>query len=78
MYVFGNGESRTSVNIDKLEGTKVGCNAICRDYSMDHLVCVDQRMVQEALDTDANQHSYILYKTRLDIQFRLLKVEYSA
>ena len=29
MYVFGNGESRASVNIDKLEGTKVGCNAIC-------------------------------------------------
>ena len=59
MYVFGNGESRASVNIDKLEGTKVGCNAICRDYNMDHLICVDRRMVQEALDKNANQHSYI-------------------
>ena len=49
MYVFGNGESRTSVNIDKLEGTKVGCNAIYRDYTMDHLICVDRRMVQESL-----------------------------
>ena len=59
MYVFGNGESRTSVNIDKLEGTKVGCNAIYRDYTMDHLICVDRRMVQESLDNDANEHSYI-------------------
>ena len=59
MYVFGNGESRTSVNIDKLEGTKVGCNAIYRDYTMDHLICVDRRMVQEVLTNDANQHSYI-------------------
>ena len=59
MYVFGNGESRTSVNIDNLEGTKVGCNAIYRDYTMDHLICVDRRMVQESLDNDANEHSYI-------------------
>jgi len=59
MYVFGNGESRTSVNIDNLSGIKVGCNAIYRDYSMDHLICVDRRMVQEALSNNTNQHSYI-------------------
>jgi hypothetical protein len=59
MYVFGNGESRTSINIDNLVGTKVGCNAIYRDYNMDHLICVDRRMVQESLDNDANEHSYI-------------------
>lgn len=59
MYVFGNGESRTSVNIDNLVGTKVGCNAIYRDYNMDHLICVDRRMVQESLDKAANEHSYI-------------------
>ena len=46
MYVFGNGESRTSVNISNLEGIKVGCNAIYRDYTMDHLICVDRRMVR--------------------------------
>tara|TARA_B110000196_G_C21131814_1_gene658890 strand:+ start:1453 stop:2031 length:579 start_codon:yes stop_codon:yes gene_type:complete len=59
MYVFGNGESRTSINIDNLVGTKVGCNAIYRDYNMDHLICVDRRMVQESLDKAANEHSYI-------------------
>ena len=52
MYVFGNGESRTSIDIDKLDGPKIGCNAIYRDYHMDHLVCVDRRMAQEAVDAN--------------------------
>jgi hypothetical protein len=59
MYVFGNGESRTSVNINKLYGTKIGCNAIYRDYQMDHLICVDRRMVQEVLTANANIETVI-------------------
>ena len=47
MLVIGNGESRKDVPINKLKGTKVGCNAIIRDYIVDHLICVDQRMVDE-------------------------------
>ena len=74
MYVFGNGESRTSVNIDKLEGTKVGCNAIYRDYTMDHLICVDRRMVQEVLTNDANQHSYIYTRQDWLSQFNAVRV----
>jgi len=49
--VFGNGESRKHLDLNSLTETKVGCNAIHRDYSVDHLVCVDRRMVQEALDS---------------------------
>ena len=49
MLVIGNGESRKDVPINKLKGTKVGCNAIIRDYIVDHLICVDQRMVDEVL-----------------------------
>jgi len=64
MYVFGNGESRTSVDIDKLDGIKIGCNAIYRDYEVDHLVCVDRRMVNEAIDNGAN--NYALVYTRED------------
>lgn len=51
-WAIGNGESRTSINVDLLEGYKVGCNAIARDYHVDILVCVDRRMVQEAIDTN--------------------------
>ena len=49
MLVIGNGESRTLVKVNELKDTKVGCNAIIRDYIVDHLICVDQRMVDEVL-----------------------------
>jgi len=58
MYVFGNGESRTSINIDNLDGPKIGCNAIHRDYYMDHLVCVDRRMAQEAINANIKSKIY--------------------
>ena len=64
MYVFGNGESRTSININELDGIKIGCNAIYRDYAMDHLVSVDRRMVNEAIDNSIND--YALVYTRQD------------
>jgi len=59
MWAIGNGESRINLNIDKLEGPKSGCNAIWRDYTMDYLVCVDKRMVSEALRGNANDKSLI-------------------
>jgi len=50
MIVIGNGQSRLPIDISKLTEMKIGCNAIIRDYFVEHLVCVDRRMVQEALD----------------------------
>jgi len=50
--VFGNGQSRKHLNLKNFTEIKIGCNAIHRDYYVDHLVCVDRRMVQEALDAD--------------------------
>ena len=74
MYVFGNGESRTSIDINKLDGIKIGCNAIYRDYRMDHLVCVDRRMVQEALINNANHNSYVYTREDWIAHFRTLRV----
>ena len=50
MLIIGNGESRQTINLSDIEGIKIGCNAICRDVKVDHLICVDRRMVQEAID----------------------------
>jgi hypothetical protein len=49
--VIGNGESRKPVDIQKLTGRiiLVGCNAIHRDAIVNHLICVDNRMVEEAV-----------------------------
>lgn len=65
MWVIGNGESRKTIDVDKLEGRKAGCNAIARDYHVDHLVCVDRRMVKEAIELQVNLNGTTIY-TRPD------------
>ena len=59
MWAIGNGESRATIDIDTLEGDKVGCNAIMRDYKTEYLVCCDRRMVQEAINSNANEYSLV-------------------
>jgi hypothetical protein len=75
MWAIGNGESRRSININRLYGPKAGCNAIYRDYYTDYLVCVDRRMMQEALASGANVQGSLLY-TRPDWigQFQSIRV----
>lgn len=55
MIVIGNGESRQGIDISKLSGTKIGCNAIHRDFVVDHLVCVDSATLTEALNSNLTQ-----------------------
>lgn len=62
IFVFGNGESRKDLDLNCFTEPKVGCNAVHRDYYVDHLVCVDRRMVQEALDAKFKGTIY----TRMD------------
>ena len=59
ILVVGNGESRKDVNISNISMKKIGCNAIYRDYYVDHLVCVDKRMCQEAINAGYQQNSKI-------------------
>jgi hypothetical protein len=59
--VIGNGESRKSVDLQTLSQTNtlIGCNALLRDISVPHLICCDQRMVDEALASPNNQNTVI-------------------
>jgi hypothetical protein len=53
MFVIGNGESRKNINLDRIDQIKIGCNAILRDWSMNHLICCDRKMVLESIaETD--------------------------
>lgn len=49
--VIGNGESRKNFNLKNYskDYTLIGCNAIHRDLEVQHLVCCDRRMVEEAV-----------------------------
>ena len=51
LVVIGNGESRKKIDFKKVQGTKIGCNAIHRECTVDHLVCVDRRTLREAHDS---------------------------
>lgn len=60
VVVIGNGESRNRLGLAVLKDkvTLIGCNAIHRDLSVDHLVCCDQRMVNEAVSNRSISHIY--------------------
>lgn len=49
MIAIGNGESRSSIDLARITEPLVGCNAIARDRYVDHLVCVDRKMVKECI-----------------------------
>ena len=59
MLAIGNGESRKGIDLNKHFDTKIGCNAIHRDFHIDHLICVDRRMVQQAIDANVNETSTV-------------------
>lgn len=48
-FVVGNGRSRLKIDLQELNtwGTVYGCNAIYRDFTPDHLVAVDEKMLKE-------------------------------
>ena len=62
VLVIGNGESRKNINLQHLIGkiVTVGCNAVHRDTIVDHLVCADHRMINEAV-TNVNTKETLIY-----------------
>lgn len=73
MIAIGNGESRKHIKVDQLDGPKVGCNAIMRDYKMDYLVCVDRRMMDEAIRRKANDYSLVYTRPEWYSSYQTLK-----
>lgn len=69
--VFGNGESRAGINLNQYRNyITVGCNAIHRDFSVDHLICCDARMVREALENPKTDNSKIYVRDNWHHYFR--------
>ena len=73
MYVLGNGESRKPIDVNALPGPTIGCNAICRDYFVDHLICVDRRMVEQANNNYSQNFNKIYTRTDWLDNFRHIK-----
>lgn len=52
-FIIGNGVSRQPVEVKKLQehGSIYGCNALYREFSPDHLIAVDTKMIKEIVTT---------------------------
>jgi hypothetical protein len=60
VLVIGNGESRSQLNLSAYQNQieMIGCNAVYRDFKVDHLICCDKRMIEETLSTHYNGSIY--------------------
>ena len=77
VLVVGNGESRKAFNIKtlKTQFTVIGCNAIHRDHTIDHLICCDNKMVKEALSNPENEKVQIYTRLKWCNTFGYSSVE---
>ena len=75
VLVIGNGESRKGIDIPPLRNdyTLIGCNAIHRDFTVDHLICCDRRMADEATDNPKTQDTLIYVRDEWFNYFRKIK-----
>lgn len=72
--VLGNGESRlifdwSEINYNNL----IGCNAIHRDVIVDHLICCDRRMAEEASNNPKISNSFLYVREKNFHYFRKIK-----
>ena len=70
IFVIGNGASRKNVNLDilKQHGKIIGCNALYRDFTPDHLFANDSIILHEILSTDYPKNNEV-YLLKGEIQF---------
>ena len=50
-YIIGNGQSRTGLDLNVLDGDVWGCNALFRDYTPDYLTIVDVSIMGECCES---------------------------
>ena len=72
--VLGNGESRRAIDLSSLiADTLIGCNAIHRDITVDHLVCCDRRMGDEAVENSQTKNTLIYVRPSWFHYFRKIR-----
>jgi hypothetical protein len=59
--VLGNGKSRLNIKLNGLKSfsTIYGCNALYRDFTPDHLIAVDAKMINEIIKTDYQKENLV-------------------
>ena len=72
--VVGNGESRRHIDISTYtDYVLIGCNAIHRDLNVNHLICCDRRMADEAVNNPNTKHTEIYVRDHWHHYFRKIR-----
>ena len=72
--VVGNGESRRHIDISTYtDHVLIGCNAIHRDLNVNHLICCDRRMADEAVNNPNTKDTEIYVRDHWHHYFRKIR-----
>ena len=72
--MVGNGESRRHVDIGTYtDHVLIGCNAIHRDFNVNHLICCDRRMAEEAVNNPNTKDTEIYVRDHWHHYFRKIR-----
>ena len=72
--VIGNGESRRQFDIRAYtDHVLIGCNAIHRDLNVNHLICCDRRMAEEAVNNPNTKDTEIYVRDHWHHYFRKIR-----
>jgi hypothetical protein len=63
VFVLGNGPSRKNIDISKLDGTIIGCNACYRDFTPDVICAIDAGIMSDIIESGYDGQCYFTHNS---------------
>jgi len=63
VFVLGNGPSRKNIDISKLDGTIIGCNACHRDFTPDVICATDAGIISDIIESGYDGQCYFTHNS---------------
>ena len=63
VFVLGNGPSRKNIDISKLDGTVIGCNACYRDFTPDVICATDAGIMSDIIESGFDGQCYFTHNS---------------
>jgi len=63
VFVLGNGPSRKNIDVSKLDGTVIGCNACYRDFTPDVICAIDAGIMSDIIESGYDGKCYFTHNS---------------
>ena len=63
VFVLGNGPSRKNIDVSKLDGTVIGCNACHRDFTPDVICATDAGIISDIIESEYDGQCYFTHNS---------------